>query len=118
MSFRINPYLQQPSSDGMYITWFTETDGSGDVSIVGPGLETPLIFTTGPTFEPLLSYTDAELNQEISGLEQGSWLLGSDNYKHTVDVRGLQPDSTYTYTVTVDGQVFESSFTTAPTADD
>lgn len=118
MSFRVNPYLQQPSSDGMYITWFTETDGSGDVSISGPGLDTPLTFTTEPTFEPLLSYTDAELNQEISGLEQGSWLLGNDNYKHTVDVRGLLPDSTYTYTVTVDDQVFESSFTTAPTPDD
>ncbi|MGF1495243.1 MAG: metallophosphoesterase [Elainellaceae cyanobacterium] len=118
MSFRVNPYLQQPSSNGMYITWFSETDASGDVSISGPGLDTPLTFSTEPTFEPLLSYTDAELNQEITGLEQGSWLLGNDNYKHTVDVSGLLPDSTYTYTVTVDGQVFESSFTTAPTADD
>ena len=118
MPFRVNPYLQQPSSDGIYITWFTETDSSGDVSISGPGLDTPLTFSTEPTFESLLSYTDAELNQEIDGLEQGSWLLGNENYKHTVDVDELQPGSTYTYTVTVDGQVFESNFTTAPTADD
>ena len=118
MSFRVNPYLQQPSSDGIYITWFSETDTSGDVSIVGPGLDNPLTFSTEPTFEPLLSYTDAELNQEIDGLEQGSWLLGNDNYKHTVDVEGLEPESTYTYTVTVDGEEFESHFTTAPTADD
>ena len=118
MSFRVNPYLQQPSSDGIYITWFTETDASGDVSIAGPGLDTPLTFSTEPTFESLLSYTNAELNQEIDGLEQGSWLLGNENYKHTVDVDGLLPDSTYTYTVTVDGAVFEASFTTAPTADD
>ncbi|MGK7890939.1 MAG: metallophosphoesterase [Leptolyngbyaceae cyanobacterium] len=118
MAFRVNPYLQQPSSDGMYITWFTEADTSGDVSITGPGLDAPLTFTTSPTFEPLLGYTNAERNQEISGLEQGSWLLGDENYKHTVDVSGLQPDSTYTYTVTVDGEVFAASFTTAPTADD
>ena len=118
MSFRVNPYLQQPSSDGIYITWFGETNAAGEVSITGPELEGPLTFTTTPTFEPLLSYTNAELNQEIEGLEQGSWLLGDGNYKHTVDVSGLSPDSTYTYTVTVEDEVFEASFTTAPTADD
>lgn len=118
MAFRVNPYLQQPSSDGIYITWFGETNAAGEVSIAGPGLDDPLTFTTTPTFEPLLSYTNAELNQEIDGLEQGSWLLSDENYKHTVDVSGLSPDSTYTYTVTVGGEVFEASFTTAPTAED
>lgn len=118
MAFRVNPYLQQPSGDGIYITWFGETNTAGEVFITGPGLETPLTFTTTPTFEPLLSYTNAELNQEIDGLEQGSWLLGDENYKHTVDVSGLSPDSTYNYTVTVGDEVFEASFTTAPTAED
>jgi 2',3'-cyclic-nucleotide 2'-phosphodiesterase (5'-nucleotidase family) len=117
MSFRVNPYLQQPSSDGMYFTWFTEEDTSGELNITGPGLENPLSFTTDPTFESVLSYTEAELNQEIDGLEQGSWLLGDENYKHTVDVNGLSPNSTYQYTVTVGDEVFESSFQTAPTAD-
>lgn len=118
MSFRVNPYLQQPSSDGTYITWFSEVDASGEVSISGPGLDSPLVFTTEPTFEPMLSYTDAELNQDINGLEQGSWLLSDENYKHTVDVSGLLPGSTYDYMVTVGDQVFEASFTTAPTAED
>ncbi|MDB9525168.1 metallophosphoesterase family protein [Oscillatoria sp. CS-180] len=118
MSFRVNPYLQQPSSDGIYITWFGETNAAGEVSITGPGLDAPVTFTTTPTFEPLLSYTNAELNQDIDGLEQGSWLLGNENYKHTVDVDGLSPDSTYTYTVTVEDDVFEASFTTAPSAED
>lgn len=118
MSFRVNPYLQQPSSDGIYITWFSDVDAAGEVSITGPGLDAPLTFTTDAVFQPLLSYTDAELNQEIEGLEQGSWLLNDENYKHTVDVSGLSPDSTYTYTVTVASEVFEASFTTAPTADD
>ncbi|MCH2248157.1 MAG: fibronectin type III domain-containing protein [Crocosphaera sp.] len=116
--FRINPYLQQPSSDGIYITWFTEDNISGEVSITGPGLNSPLTFTTNPTFEPVLSYTDAELNQEIDGLESGSWLLGNENYKHTVDLRDLLPDSTYQYSVTVGDDTFESSFETAPTAED
>mgnify|MGYP001793929004 FL=1 len=115
---RVNPYLQQPSSDGMYITWFTEENIPGELSITGPGLDSPLTFTTTPTFESALSYTNAELNQEIDGLEQGSWLLGDENYKHTVDLSGLSPDSTYEYSVTVGETTFESSFDTAPTAED
>ena len=91
---RVNPYLQQPSSDGMYITWFTEENISTELSITGPGLDAPLTFTTSPTFESSLSYTNAELNQEIDGLEQGAWLLGDENYKHTVDLTQLSPDST------------------------
>lgn len=117
-TFRVNPYLQQPSSDGIYVTWFTEDDTAGEVTITGPGLDTPLTLTSDPTFEPLLSYTNAEQNQEIDGLEQGSWLLGNENYKHTVDISGLLPDSTYNYSVTVGEEVFESSFETAPTAED
>ncbi|PNW65558.1 UNVERIFIED_CONTAM: metallophosphoesterase [Euhalothece sp. KZN 001] len=117
MSFRVNPYLQQPSSEGMHFTWFTEEDTSGEITITGPGLDNPLSFNTDPTFESVLSYTNAELNQEIDGLEQGSWLLGDENYKHTVDVSGLLPDRTYQYTVTVGDEVFEASFQTAPTQD-
>ncbi len=117
-TFRVNPYLQQPSSDGMYFTWFTEEDTSGELTITGPGLESPLTFTSDPILEPVLSYTAAEENQEIDGLEQGSWLLGNENYKHTVDVSGLLPDRTYEYTVTVGDRVFESSFETAPTTED
>ncbi|MEL6554737.1 MAG: metallophosphoesterase [Cyanobacteria bacterium J06621_11] len=115
---RINPYLQQPSSDGMYITWFTEENIPGELSITGPGLDSPLTITTTPTLESSLSYTNAELNQEIEGLEQGSWLLGDENYKHTVDLSDLSPESTYEYSVTVGETTFESSFETAPTAED
>ena len=115
---RVNPYLQQPSSDGMYITWFTEENISTELSITGPGLDAPLTFTTSPTFESSLSYTNAELNQEIDGLEQGAWLLGDENYKHTVDLTQLSPDSTYEYSVTAGETTFESSFETAPTAED
>ncbi|MEM6598711.1 MAG: metallophosphoesterase, partial [Cyanobacteria bacterium P01_C01_bin.69] len=82
------------------------------------GLESSLTITTNPTFESSLSYTNAELNQEIEGLEQGSWLLGNESYKHTVDLTELSPDSTYEYSVTVGETTFESSFETAPTAED
>lgn len=112
--FRVNPYLQQPSDDGMYFTWFTETNTPGTLTVTGPGLRSPQIFTSNPTFEPALAYTTAEKNQTIAGLAPGSWLLSDNNYKHTVDVRGLKPGRTYQYTVTQGSKVFNSVFKTAP----
>ncbi|MGF1525048.1 MAG: fibronectin type III domain-containing protein [Leptolyngbyaceae cyanobacterium] len=117
-SFRVNPYLQQPSSDGMYFTWFTDENIAGTLAIEGPELDSPLVFSSTPSLESVLAYTNAEQAQEIEGLEQGSWLLEGDNYKHTVDVTGLQPNTQYNYSVTVGDSVFDASFKTAPTADD
>ena len=115
--FRINPYLQNPSSDGMYFTWFTASADAGSLSISGPGLASPIVLNSLPTLESTLAYTNAELNQSISGLDKGSWLIAGDNYKHTVDVRSLQANTTYQYTVTQGSSVFQSTFKTAPTRD-
>lgn len=115
--FRVAPYLTNPSSDGMTITWFTDTATPGQLTVRGRGLPGGRTYTTQPTDEPTLDYTDAELAQEIPGLEQGSWLRGPRAYKHTVDVTGLHPDSRYTYTVRVGAARFTSHFTTAVTAD-
>lgn len=115
--FRVAPYLTNPSSEGMTITWFTDTATPGQLTVRGRGLPGGRTYTTQPTDEPTLDYTDAELAQEIPGLEQGSWLRGPRAYKHTVDVTGLHPDSRYTYTVRVGAARFTSHFTTAVTAD-
>ena len=44
-------------------------------------------------------------------------LIAGDNYKHSVDVRSLQANTTYQYTVTQGSSVFQSTFKTAPTRD-
>lgn len=116
-SFRINPYLQQPSTEGMYFTWFTEEDVPGILSITGAGLSNPLTFTSTPTYQSVLAYTNAEKNQNIAGLAPGSWLLSDNNYKHSIDVRGLLPGTTYQYTVVQGSSVFNSFFKTAPSKD-
>jgi 3',5'-cyclic AMP phosphodiesterase CpdA len=113
--FRVNPYLQSPSSDGMYFTWFTASAEAAALSITGPGLDKPLVLSSVPTFEGTLAYTNAELNQNLNGLDKGSWLVAGDNYKHSIDVRSLQANATYQYAVTQGGSVFQSSFKTAPT---
>jgi hypothetical protein len=116
--FRVNPYLQAPSSDGMYFTWFSGASVAGSLTITGPGLASPLVLSSTPTFESVLSYTNAELNQSIAGLQQGSWLQDNTNFKHALDVRGLAAGSTYQYTVTQGNESFSASFSTAPTRTD
>lgn len=112
--FRVNPYLQNPSSDGMSFTWFTTTDVASNLTIQGPG--GPYAYTSTPTLQPVLDYTTAELNQNIPGLPRGSWLLEGPSYKHFVDVRGLAPNSVYTYTVQHGSDSFSAQFRTAPSA--
>ncbi|MGH3095814.1 MAG: fibronectin type III domain-containing protein [Streptosporangiales bacterium] len=114
---RVNPYLQNPSSDGVRVTWFTKAAEPGELVVHGPGLHGGASYTTEPAQEAILDYTDAELNQEIDGLEQGSWLYQGGNYKHAVDITGLQPGKHYAYTVTAGDWRFTAHFTTAPTSD-
>jgi hypothetical protein len=115
--FRVLPYLQQPGEDTMTLSWVSETDEPGTVTVSGPGLEGRTTLTSEPRYLDLMEYTEAEVAQEIRGLEQGSWLLSNSSYKHTVALDGLKADHTYRYTVEQGGQEHSATFTTAPTAE-
>jgi hypothetical protein len=115
--FRVNPYLQNPSSTGMSFTWFTEQSAAASFQVFEPGNAVPVFSqSSSPTLEAVLAYTNAEKNQSIAGLPQGSWLRSDSNYKHALAVQGLKADSVYNYRVEHNGHLFESSFRTAPTA--
>ncbi len=114
--FRVQPYLQQPTSEGMLFTWFTETDTPGTLIVDGSGLPNPLEFTSTPVnLAPVLDYTQAERDQAAN---LGYPLLGETNFKHSVQVSGLSPDTTYTYSVAQNSATVQSTFKTAPTAND
>ncbi|MDI3329318.1 MAG: metallophosphoesterase [Micrococcus sp.] len=119
--FRVLPYLMEPTGDSMDLVWFSELDVPGTVVVSGPGLgqgrgeaAQKATFTSAPEYQPLLDYTQAERDQSIPGLEQGSWLKGPANHKHRVSLTGLKPDKTYTYTVTQGSETHTATFTTAP----
>lgn len=116
--FRVLPYLQNPSTTGIRLTWFTEDGDPGLLTVRGPGIRGSLNYEVAGELLPELAYTDAERSQLIPGLEQGSWLLGPDNYKHTELIDGLRPGHRYRYTVRQGDSTFEGRFETAPTADD
>ncbi len=113
--FRVNPYLQNPSSDGITLTWFTPDARPGTLIVQGPMPERRRVLTSQPAVQPLLAYTNAERNQTIPGLDPGSWLLSDESHKHQIELGGLKPGATYRYTVYQGGAVFQSTFRTAPT---
>lgn len=112
---RINPYLQKPSSDGVLMTWFTDVGEAGTLTVNGPGLAAPQTFTSAPSVKPVLQYTQAERTQAA---DLGYRLLSDKSYKHSADIRGLQPGQTYNYTLNQSGERFSSSFKVAPTNTD
>lgn len=114
---RVEPYLQNPSDDGVLVTWFSETGDPGTLTVRGPGLRRPAVHTSTPEHQPALAYTEAELTEEIDGLEPGEWLHGEANYKHQVHVDGLKSDARYRYTVEQGEQRFSERFRTAPSSD-
>jgi hypothetical protein len=83
---RINPYLQNPSSDGVLMTWFTDVGEAGTLTVNGPGLAAPQTFTSAPSVKPVLQYTQAERTQAA---DLGYRLLSDNSYKHSADIRGL-----------------------------
>ena len=115
--FRVLPYLQSPGSDSITVNWISELDEPGTLTVTGPGLRGRTEVVSEPEYLDLMQYSDAELAQEIPGLEQGSWLRSNDNYRHTVTLDGLKADHTYRYSVEQSGETFRGTFSTAPTAD-
>ncbi|WP_129663792.1 metallophosphoesterase [Phytoactinopolyspora endophytica] len=116
--FRILPYLQDPSASGVRVTWFTEEAEPGRLVVRGPGIAGKLTYDVEGQLQSELSYTSAELDQEIPGLEQGSWLQGPSSFKHTVPVEGLKPGHRYRYTVEQGDSTFRGHFETAPSSED
>ncbi|WP_434922287.1 metallophosphoesterase [Glutamicibacter sp. PAEs-4] len=112
--FRVLPYLQAPSSTSMTINWISETDEPGTISMSGPGLGKSGQQSSEPAYLDLMEYTQAELDEQIAGLEQGSWLKSNSNYKHSVTFEDLKPGKTYNYTVTQSGETHSAAFNTAP----
>lgn len=114
--FRVLPYLQKPASDQMTLNFFGELGTDATVSLKEGGKQIQSRTVKGELQENL-RYTEGERDQDIEGLEKGSWLKSNNNYKYSVTFDGLKPATTYEYTATLDGVAKTNSFTTAPTRD-
>lgn len=80
------PYIQRLLSDRVSILWTTPQPGSGAVTIVGAGGESATFSAAMQVFQPV----DTALTAAY--------------YQYQADVTGLQPGTSYSYSVIVDGQ--------------
>jgi hypothetical protein len=119
--FRVLPYQLNPTTDGMLFTWFTTGETPGSLTVAGPGLKSPLSYTSTPALVPVLDYQIAgELNATGAFPFSTTAIFSAPgvparNYRHRVTISGLAPDTEYTYTVTQGASTYSNTFRTAPT---
>src|SRR5690606_12858241 len=114
--FRVLPYVQNPAPDGISVLWFSEAADSGALLVDDIGA-----FVTEPTLATGLHYSEVETEYVHGATNFGG--IHADvatnetpslPYRHAVRVTGLEPDTTYAYTVTQGGSVFSADLRTAP----
>jgi len=118
--FRVLPYQLNPQNDGILLTWFTISNVPGVLTVTGSGLSSPLSITSTPELDAVLDYqSSGELNAGGAFPFASTAIFESPgvparNWRHRVNVTGLQPDTEYSYTVTQGASTYSNTFRTAP----
>ncbi|MHB0958334.1 MAG: metallophosphoesterase [Pirellulaceae bacterium] len=95
--FRVQPYLQNPTSDGVTIRWHSESAVAGTIEINGRK------YSSSPALA-------AELDYQASESQEGRH--AGVPYLHSVRVADLQADTAYDYSVTNGATTLNGSFRT------
>ena len=105
-NFCVTPYLQRPATDAMTIIFFTDSACTATVTCGGQTTNTVGVWAQALTNNVFhLNKNDKE--------EKNKW--NNSLYKHRVRFEGLKPNSSYDYTVTLDGgATYSNKFRTAP----
>jgi 3',5'-cyclic AMP phosphodiesterase CpdA len=109
-SFRVLPYLLSPSSNGIHVNWFTENNEEGLLKIYGFDQKDTIKFESDPMEVEALMYSALEESEKA----QFPDMFINKNFKHSIAVKGLHPDTKYKYMVLQNGKRYEAQFKTAP----
>jgi hypothetical protein len=106
-TFRVWPYVQNPSSDSMTVRWLSGADEPGALIVDMP--DGPRTLRSQPTLARPLEYNP--FKPEPGGPHPAlPWL-------HSVRVTGLKPGTKYAYHVRQGAQQHAGAFQTAPSPD-
>jgi 3',5'-cyclic AMP phosphodiesterase CpdA len=118
--FRVLPYQMSPALDGIQLTWFTIANAPGTVTVTGPGLAAPLVSTSSPLLIPVLDYQIAGELAATGAFPFATTAIFESpgvparNWRHRVQITGLQPDTVYAYSVAQGSSSYGNTFRTAP----
>jgi 3',5'-cyclic AMP phosphodiesterase CpdA len=105
--FRVFPYLQNPTQDTIVIIWFSEANIPGLITYAKNN-EPAITVASTPALADALAYSNWERDTFFGGQAPAP------PYRHQIRLTGLQPGTTYTYTVEQGTSSFSSSFKTTP----
>lgn len=110
--FRVLPYLQRPENSSMLLVWFSHEKEPGQLRVTSSAYDSGQI-TSVPQVQPWLTYHEIEESErgQFPDMHPGS------NYKHSVMVSGLQPDTLYQYKVKQGNSDWSAAFRTSPSPD-
>lgn len=111
--FRVEPYLQNPTEDGILITWFTENNSPGTLSLTGGDLTGTKEYTSTPTLMPQLAYSALEESERTAFPD----MFANANYKHSIQITELTAGTAYNYSVNQGNYTINNTFNTAPEPD-
>lgn len=98
-AFRVRPYLQNPAPDAMTVRWFSAAPDAGTLRINDQTL------TSKPAPCPELDY---------QGPEPEELRHAATPFRHSVRVTGLEPCTSYPYSVEQNGETIKAILTTSP----
>lgn len=112
--FRVKPYLQVYQNGKFQITWYTTVNQAAVLEFYDDQGNQISSQTIQPEEVPILSYTNKDLNQNISGLTQGSWLFPNVAYRYRTQFEELKPGQVYYYNVKISGETYSNGFKASP----
>ncbi|PZX48297.1 T9SS type A sorting domain-containing protein [Algoriphagus chordae] len=108
--FRVYPYLQAYGEGKMQLTWFSNSLATSSIKLLSA--TGSVMYEGAVTAEsvPEIYYTSAEKNQQIDGLEQGSWIQSEQAFRFRFPI-DLPADVQVNYIVTLAGLNYSGTFT-------
>lgn len=116
--FRVKPYLQVYQNGKFQITWYTTVNQAAVLEFYDDQGNQLSSQTIQPEEVPILAYTNKDLNQNISGLTQGSWLYSNIAYRYRTQFEELKPGQVYYYIVKINGETYSNGFKASPDSKD
>ena len=110
--FRVYPYLQNPSPEAMTILWFSEEDSAGQLVW---GKHPSGALTSVESVPAAAAHLAYSLWEDTTFFEAGA---PSVPYRHRIRLTGLEPGTTYGYSVSQGAHTFNGTFRTSPAGND